>query len=270
MPSSHPLGDYLRARRELLQPEDVGLPVGLGVRRVAGLRRSEVAVLAGISAEYYIKLEQGHEANPTAQVLDALSRALKLDATATSYLHALARLPDRPAESLPSRADERTRWLIDSWPMSAAMILGPFDDILAVNPLMSALLPAYREGVNSLVVLLVDPTLRDIYVEWEGLSMRSIGLLRAQVGLHPDHPRAQELIAELSEKSDRFRQLWNRHDITGMTEGTHPLRHPIAGELSLHYAHFPLVGTDSHSIFLYYAEPGTPSESALAGLRPDR
>ncbi len=270
MPSPHPLGDYLRARRELVRPEDVGLPAGPGLRRVPGLRRSEVALLAAISTEYYVKLEQGQEANPTDQVLDALSRALKLDATAASYLHALARIPERQPAPVPPAAVARIRWLIDSWPMTAAMVLDRHNDILAANSLMSALIPGYRVGGNALSVLLLDPVMRDLYVEWEGLSRRSIGLLRSRTVLNPDQQRANELIAELTERSPRFRELWDRHDIEGLTEGTHAMNHPVAGALSLHYAHFPVVGTDELSIFLYYAEPDTADERALAGLVPGR
>ena len=270
MPSPHPLGDYLRARRELVRPEDVGLSSGPGLRRVPGLRRSEVAALASISTEYYVKLEQGQEANPTDQVLDALSRALKLDATATSYLRTLARIPERPPASVPLSAVERMRWLITTWPMTAAMVLDRHNDILAANPLMSALIPPYHVGGNALAVLLLDPAMRDFYVEWEGLSMRSIALLRSRTVPHRDQGRAKELIAELTERSPRFRELWNRHDIEGMTEGTHPMNHPVVGALSLHYAHFPVVGADEFSIFLYYAEPGTPHERALAQLASGR
>lgn len=266
MATPHPLGDYLSARRQLLRPHDVGLPEGSGVRRVPGLRRSEVAVLAGISTEYYVKLEQGHEARPTAQVLDALSRALQLDATATAYLHALARLPEAAPTPDASPAIAHTRWLIDSWPMTAAMILDRHNDIVATNALMSALVPPYEAGRNALAVLLLDPQMRELYDEWDGLSLRSIALLRARVGLDPNQGRAKQLIDELTEQSPRFRELWHRHDIEGMTEGTHPMSHPTAGALSLHYAHYPPVGTDGHSMFLYYAEPGSASQRALAEL----
>ena len=270
MPSSRPLGDYLRARRELVSPTEVGLPDGPGLRRVPGLRRSEVAVLAGISTEYYIKLEQGQEANPTDQVLDSLSRALKLDATATSYLRSLARPAELRTPPPSSPTVEHAQWLINSWPMTAAMILGRHNDIIATNQLMSALVPGYQPGRNSLATLLMDPEVRELYVEWEGLSMRSVGLMRSQVAADPSRARGQQLIAQLTRESPRFRELWQRHDIVGMTEGTHPMRHPVAGDLSLHYAHFPLMGTDGHSIFLYYAEPGTPSEYALAALAAGR
>ena len=266
MPSPHPLGAYLRARRELLGPADVGLPEGAGQRRVAGLRRSEVAQLAGISAEYYVKLEQGREANPTDQVLDALSRALQLDATARSYLHSLVHPANRRIAPVSSPAIERARWLIDSWPMTAAMVLSRHNDIVATNSLMRALIPPYRVGGNALETLLIDPALHELYLDWEGLSARSIGLMRSQVALDPTRVRAQQLIVRLTRESPRFRQIWNRHDISGMTEGTHPMRHPVVGDLELHYAHHPIVDSDSHSIFLYYAEPGSDSEKALARL----
>lgn len=266
MPGPNPLGDYLRARRDLLLPADVGLPDGPGVRRVAGLRRSEVAVIAGISTEYYVKLEQGQETRPTDQVLDALARALRLDATATSYLYALARLTSRQTPPAASAATERARWLIDSWPMTAAMVLDRHFDIVAVNALMSALVDAYRVGGNAVAAMLLDPGVRELYVEWDGLSERSIGLLRSEVGLRPDDPRNRELVAELTRESPRFRELWHRHDTRAMTEGSHPFQHPVAGPLALHFTHFPLAGTDGHSIFAYYAEPGTPTEAALAAL----
>jgi transcriptional regulator with XRE-family HTH domain len=269
MPGSHPLGDYLRARRELLHPADVGLPEGHGPRRVAGLRRSEVALLAGISTEYYIKLEQGQEANPTDQVLDSLSSALMLDATAKSYLHSLARLVETPVYPVSAPVVERTRWLIDSWPTTAAMILDSHNDILATNALMRALIPGFSVGRNALGAQLLDPTMRELYVEWEGLSARSIGLFRSLSGPHPDE-RSRQLIAQLTRDSPRFRALWERHDIIGMTEGTHPMRHPVVGALSLHYAHLPLTGSGGCSIFLYYAEPGTPSEESLADLARGR
>ena len=253
-----------------MRPEDVGLGEGPGMRRVPGLRRSEVATLAGISTEYYIKLEQGQEAHPTEQVLVALSRALKLDATASSYLSALAHLNERPAQPIAASAVERARWLIDSWPMTAAMILDRHNDILAVNALMEALIPEYSAGRNALVELLVNPLVRDFYIEWEGLSRRSIGLLRSRTGLAPDQPRAQELVDRLLRESDRFRELWRRHDIEGMTEGTHPMRHPVVGSLTLNYAHLPLGADDGHTIFVYFAEPGTEDERALSVLASGR
>ncbi len=264
MPTPHPLGAYLRARRELLRPADVGLPEGAGARRVPGLRRSEVAVLAGISTEYYVKLEQGQEANPTAQVLDALSRALKLDATAHSYLHSLARPVSRLVAPQAQAALQRASWLINSWPMTGAMILNRHDDIIAVNGLMSALIPAYQLGANCLVALLLDPPIRELYIDWDGLTDRSIALLRSRMALDPGLVRGQQLVAQLMAESERFRQLWNRHDIIELGEGSHPLNHPEAGHLDLLYSHMSLPRSDDHTLFVYHAEPGSATERALA------
>jgi len=266
MPTVPLLGAYLRARRELLVPADVGLHEGLGSRRVPGLRRSEVAALAGISTEYYVKLEQGQEANPTNQVLESLARALKLDATATSYLYSLVHPVAPRSESVSLSALQRAQWLISSWPMTAAMILSRYNDIVAVNALQAQLVAAYRPGGNALVSLLTDSRMRNLYADWEGLSTRSVALLRSQVALDPGGVRGQQLVAQLNRESDLFRDVWHRHDIGGMKEGTHPMVHPDVGPLELHFAHLPLMGTDGHSIFLYFAEPGSDAERALAQL----
>jgi transcriptional regulator with XRE-family HTH domain len=266
MTASRPLGDYLRARRELIQPEDVGLPGESGRRRVNGLRRSEVALLAGISAEYYVKLEQGRETHPTTQVLDALARALKLDATARSYLGLLAQLPTRAPEP-PAGTPLQPRWLIEAWPYTPAIIHDQFNDIVAINSLMRALIPGYREGGNSLVALLTDPTVRELYAdEWEGLTARSVALLRSNSGLPPYQPRTEEIIAQLTRESARFREVWPRNDVLGRTGGTHRMVHPVVGELELFFARLPLGRATDDSIFLYYAEPGSPSSQALAAL----
>ena len=267
MTAGKPLGHYLRARRELVRPEAAGLPEGGGRRRVSGLRRSEVAQLAGISTEYYVKLEQGREVHPTDQVLVALSRALQLDATATSYLRSLARLPELPA--VPAQSDEhaRVRWLIDSWPHTAAIIHDRHNDIIASNALMLALVPAFRSGENSLVALLLEPSVRLLYGdEWEGLAARSVALLRTNAGLPPYAERTEELVAMLSRDSELFRTVWPRNDVYGGTSGVHRITHPSAGALTLHFARLPLAGPADHSIFLYYAEPGSPTAAALSEL----
>ena len=266
MPTSRALGDYLRTRRELTRPEDVGITVGPGTRRVPGLRRSEVAQLAGISAEYYVKLEQGQESNPTAQVLDALSRAFRLDAAARAYLHALTRKHERVGIDPSPSALTHARWLIDSWPLTAAMIHDRHLDIVASNSLMQALVPAYRASVNSLAVLMLDPALRALYLEWDGLTARSVAMLRATLGTQPDDVRSLQLITKLTRESERFRELWTRHDVVTVTEGIHPIAHPTAGPLTLHYTNLRLTGGDGDSMFLYYCEPGTESADALARL----
>ncbi|MGC5222592.1 helix-turn-helix transcriptional regulator [Micromonospora sp. DT81.3] len=260
------LGDYLRARRARVHPEDVGIPVGDEQRRVAGLRREEVAILAGISSEYYLRLEQGREAHPSDQVLDALARALLLDAPATAYLHELAQKPSPgPTEGV-DVVDERVQWLIDSWPVTAAVVHNRYIDVLATNALARALSPNYRIGVNNLVSLLTDPADEELHEGWDALTTRSVALLRSMFGQRADDPHLRALAAELSARSDRFSELWARNDVVQTSSGTHVLRHPQAGRLTLHYARLPLIGTDGHTIFLYYAEPRGPTADALATL----
>lgn len=260
------LGDYLRARRVLVHPEDVGIPVGDEQRRVAGLRREEVAILAGISTEYYLRLEQGREEHPSDQVLDALARALLLDDVAAAYLHELAQRPSvGPTEDV-DVVHEEVQLLIDSWPLAAAVVHNRYVDVLATNALARALSPNYRIGVNNLVSLLTDPADRALHEGWEGLTTRSVALLRSMVGQRGDDPQLRALVAELSARSDRFRELWARNDVIEVSTGVHVLRHPTAGRLTLHFARLPLIGTDGHTIFLYHAEPGTPTADALATL----
>jgi transcriptional regulator with XRE-family HTH domain len=267
MTAGRAFGDYLRARRELLDPADVGLPAGEGRRRVRGLRRSEVALLAGISSEYYVKLEQGREVHPTDQVLDALSRALQLDATARSYLASLVRLPSLPDPDDSAEDHEAIRWLIDSWPVTPAMVLDRDKDIVAANALMRALIPAYREAGNCYIALLLGPTVRALYgADWEGITARTIALLRANAGPPPYSARMQQIVDELMSDSERFREVWPRNDVYGRLDGTHHLTHPRVGELSLRFVRLPLAELTSHSIFLYYAEPDTSSSEALRRL----
>jgi hypothetical protein len=265
MTSSGRLADYLRVRRERLRPADVGLAVGTGQRRVVGLRREEVAILAGISTDYYLRLEQGRDVHPSAQVLDALARALQLDPVATTYLHRLAQPPGAPGD----RGDivhESTRWLIDSWPLTAAVVHNRYIDVLASNALARALNPSYRPGVNSVLSLLLDPSERAFHADWEALAARSVALLRIMADTHSGDERLRALVEQGSAGSAKFRQFWDRHDVVRVGDGVHVVNHPDAGQLTLHYLRLPLVDTDGQSIFLYSARPGTPSEAALRRL----
>ncbi len=267
MTAQGPLGDYLRARRKRLQAQDVGLAVGEGRRRVPGLRREEVAILAGISTDYYLRLEQGRDANPSAQVLDALARALRLDAVATAHIHALAQPPGYGVGI--DRGDavhESTRWLIDSWPHTAAVVHNRYLDVLASNALARALNPNYRPGVNSLLSLLADPSERTFHANWQGLAARSIALLRAMADTRSGDARLSALGTDGSAASPLFREFWERQDVVRIGDGTHVLHHPVVGELTMNYLRLPLVDTDGQSIFLYSAEPGTASAAAIERL----
>jgi transcriptional regulator with XRE-family HTH domain len=267
MAADRRLGDFLRARRQRLQPEDVGLAGGPGPRRVVGLRRDEVAVLAGVSTHYYLRLEQGRDAHPSAQVLDALARALRLDPVATDHLHALARPPDRaagPAEG--ESVHNSTVWLIESWPLTAAVVHSRYVDVLASNALARALHPGFQVGVNSVLSLFVDPSEREFHADWDGLAARSVALLRALAESRADDARLEALVARGSASSALFRELWERHDVVRVADGVHVLHHPLVGELALNYLRLPLAGTDGQSIFLYFAQPGSPSAAAMEVL----
>jgi len=266
MPPHSQLGDYLRARRELVRPEDVGVRVGDEQRRVAGLRRDEVAIRAGISTEYYLRLEQGRESHPSDQVLDALARALLLDQVAAAYLHELAARPLPPGSGDSDVVPEGVQWLIDSWPLTAAVVHSRYLDVLATNPLARSISTTFRVGVNSLLSLLTDPDERALHEDWEGLSARSVALFRLMSGTRSADERLAALVAQISERSDHFRQVWDRNDVVQASAGTHVLRHPEVGRLTLLFARLPLTGTDGQTIFLYHAEPGTPTAHALATL----
>jgi transcriptional regulator with XRE-family HTH domain len=262
------LGAYLRARRELLSPDDVGLQAGLGRRRVAGLRREEVALLAGISAEYYLRLEQGRDHHPSEQVLRALGRALMLDEAGHRYLRELAASPpSRPHSYVATESvHPQTQWLIESWHGVPAVVHSRFIDVLGSNKLARALNPNFRPGMNSLVSLLLEPYDRALFGDWEDLTARSIALFRTLTGMSTGDVRFEELLAELFSRSEQFRKLWPRNDVIAIADGTHTLDHPEVGEMVLHYTRLPLPATNGQSIFLYHAEPDSPSAHALDRL----
>jgi transcriptional regulator with XRE-family HTH domain len=266
MTSPGRLAEYLRARRDRLQPRDVGLTATAGTRRVPGLRRDEVATLAGISTAYYLRLEQGRDTHPSDQVLDALARALKLDAAGAGYLRRLARPPHLPATTEDDVVHDSTRWLIDSWPHTAAVVHSRYLDVLASNPLARALNPNFRVGMNSVTSLFTEPSEAVFHADWEGLAARSVALLRGMVDTRLPDARLDALVAEGTRSSPKFREFWERHDVTRVGDGTHALRHPVVGELTLGFLRLPLVGTNGQSLFLYTAEPGTPSAAAMQRL----
>ena len=269
MPSGNALGDYLRARRELVSPESAGIP-HIGRRRVPGLRRDELSLLAGVSTDYYVRLEQGRDRNPSSHVLDALARALQLDDEATAHLHALAGLERRARRSgqRPESVPPSIRQLIAGWQDTPAFVLGRRLDVLASNPPAMALSPLFAPGVNLLRAAFLDPAARTLYGErWESLTHSIIAGVRALIGPELDDPPLDELVGELSVRSDHFRSLWARHDIRARTSGgTRHLYHPQVGELELHYENLQIAGTDGQTLIVYHADPGSPTAQALALL----
>jgi hypothetical protein len=186
---------------------------------------------------------------------------------ATAYLHGLAQPSGAPGGA--GQGDfvhDSTRWLIDSWPLTAAVVHNRYIDVLASNVLARALNPNYRGGVNSVLSLLLDPSERDFHADWEALAARSVALLRNMADTHSGDQRLSAVVAEGSARSAMFREFWERHDVARVGDGVHVVNHPEAGRLTLHYLRLPLVGTDGQSIFLYSAQPQTPSAAALRRL----
>ncbi|MGW3889780.1 MmyB family transcriptional regulator [Micromonospora chokoriensis] len=266
MSTAGPLGEYLRARRELIGPGDVGLPAH-GRRRVPGLRREEAALLAGISADYYLRLEQGRDRHPSAQVLDALARALLLDAEATAHLHRLgAPVPARRPARRPERVPTGVRQLVGSWTETPAFVHGRHLDVLFANPLATALAPIFSAGVNLLRAVFLDPSVPALYPALTAVAANAVAGLRGQVGTETDDPRLTELVDELTAGSERFRRLWARHDVTARAGGgLRVFQHPRVGELELRYEKFTISGT-TQSLVVYHAEPGSASARTLARL----
>ncbi|WP_203919300.1 helix-turn-helix domain-containing protein [Rugosimonospora africana] len=275
MDSTNALGEFLRARRELVRPEDAGIR-SAGLRRVPGLRREEVATLAGISSDYYLRLEQGRDRNPSVQVLRALARVLRLDADATAYLIGLAR--PRPAagaarpasRARASRQAERVPasvlQLMDGWANNPAYVQNKVSDLLAVNTLATALSPNYVPGVNLLRAAFLDPAERELRRDWEEATEEGVATLRTQVGPDIDDPRLVELVGELSVRSDRFRRLWARHDVQPKRGRISRLHHPQVGDLDLQSNKFVISGTDGLVLVVFHAEPGTRNAELLGIL----
>ncbi len=259
------LGEYLRARREQVDPADAGLAV-TGVRRTPGLRREEVATLAGVSADYYLRLEQGRDRNPSPPVLEALARVLGLDPAATRYLLSLsgtrAAGPRRPRrEAVPSGI----RQLLDALGLPAFVENRMFD-VLAANRLGTAMSPSIRPGVNRLRSLFLDEDERDLYPDWERATAALVASFRTSIGPDADDPRIAQLVGELSLASEPFRRLWARHDVRALSGAATRLNHPHVGLMELRLEKLALGDTAGQLLVIYHAEPGSDSARSLALL----
>ena len=242
----------------------MGLP-GDGGRRVPGLRREEVAALAGVSTDYYVRLEQGRERHPSTQVLHAVARALLLDADGVDYLFRVAGpVPQRRRRT--ERVSPHLVRLMGGWLDTPAMIVNPGRDVLAINAIGRALYSGFTITDNLLRMLFLDPAAEAFYPEWEPAARGSVSGLRAAVGAYPDDPRLTELIGELTVKSPAFSRLWSRHEVRPRTRALKRMRHPQVGDLTLHFESFTVDGAPGQQLVVYQAEPGSPSADALALL----
>ena len=271
------LGEFLRARRASLRPEDVGLTAGRR-RRVAGLRRDEAAQRAGVSVEYYTRLEQGRGGRPSGEVLAALATALDLTPAARDHLVRLAaRGPspgfDRPA--VPSVGDTpgglrpSVRALLDAMPTTPAVAYGVAMEVLAMNPPATALyaaLPGWTPGpANCARTMFLEPAARAWYLDWEEAAGDVVALLRRSDGEHPGEPRRAALVDELAAGSEDFRRMWATHDVRQELHGRKRLRHPELGELVIDFELLPVPGADV-VLTVYTAPPGSPTRAALDRL----
>ncbi|MFF3562331.1 helix-turn-helix transcriptional regulator [Streptomyces sp. NPDC002574] len=256
---SNRLGGYLRARRELVSPAQAGIPPG-GNRRVPGLRREEVALLAGISPDYYLRLERGRDKNPSPQVLEALARVLQLDDIERTYLLGLsAARPKAPRRRRPEHVPQRVHELLAHLQIPA-FVEGRAFDVLASNPMAVALSPRLRPGENRLRSLLLDPEEQAFQQDWTRATADFVAALRTTIGDDTDDPRFVELVGELALSSQRFRTLWARHDVRGLDGGTTTVNHPVVGELRLHRDKLAI---DDVILVVYYPDKGSDSDERL-------
>ena len=256
------LGAYLRARRGLVTPEQAGIPAG-GSRRVPGLRREEVALLAGISADYYLRLERGRDKNPSPQVLESLARVLRLDEVEQDFLLSLAAARPRPRpRRKPEHVPARLHHLLASVQVPA-FVEGRAFDVLASNRLAVALSPRLQPGHNRLRSLLLDPEEQAFQQDWTRSAENFIAAFRKSIGDDVNDPRFVELVGELALSSERFRALWARHDIRGLDGGTTTVNHPVVGELRLNRDKLPVGDV---LLVLYYPDQGSESDEKLRML----
>lgn len=261
-----PLGEFLRARRGQVSPESAGIP-SYGTRRVPGLRREEVATMAGVSIDYYIRLEQGREKSPSAQVLDALSQVLRLDDDARLHLYRLAGLiPGTERVVLPERVDPELLRLMELWPDTPALILGRAYDVLAGNALAYALFDGFRQGPNLMRKVFLDPEARSFYPDWDLVARNTVAGFRVLQGRTPHDARIREVIAELSRDSPEFVELWERHEARGKRLESKRFHHREVGELTLNIHAFDVRSAPGQELIVYHPEPGSRSAEALALL----
>jgi transcriptional regulator with XRE-family HTH domain len=262
------LREFLRSRRARITPEEAGLSPQPGSRRVPGLRREEVAQLAGVSVDYYVRLERGRGTNVSESVLDAIARALRLNAIERGHLFTLARPTRTQHRPMPQqRVRPGLQRVLDTLTEIPALVLGRRLDVLAANPLARALytdfdaLPARERNMARFVFL--DEAAHELYTEWESAARGIVATLHLYAGQHPHDPQLAELIGELSVCDKDFRRWWADHDVFHRTHGAKRYHHPVVGDLTLCYEALAPAGDPDQTLGLHTADPGSPSEEAL-------
>ena len=265
--------EFLSTRRARITPDQAGLPAYGGNRRVPGLRREEVSLLAGVSVDYYTRLERGDLSGASESVLDALARALQLDEAETAHLFDLARTANAsPSARKPRKKVEVLRpsilRLLDAMTEAPALLRNNYFDYLAGNALGRALYaPLFAETApNSARFAFLNPAAHDFYPEWERNTQELVAAMRGEAGRNPFDKRLTDLVGELSTRSERFRTLWAAHNVRYHRSGIKRLNHPVIGEIELTYAAFELPADPGLHLSTYTAEPGTASADKLKML----
>jgi transcriptional regulator with XRE-family HTH domain len=263
------LGAFLRARRSELSPSDVDLPEGGRQRRVAGLRREEVAQLAAISTDYYTRLEQGR-IGPSAPVLASLARVLRLDDDQRTDMYELAGTPAKSRRRAPQKVKPYLRRLLDRID-APAIVMTPTHDILAWNPLAAALMVDFAEiperERNFMRLLFTDPRMRSLYPEWGELARSVVSYIRMEAARKPDDPRLAELVGDLSIRDAQFGQWWAGTNVAVKRRGTRTYDHPVVGNIRLEWDALTSDAEPDQQFIVFTPEPGSRSEEALHELK---
>jgi transcriptional regulator with XRE-family HTH domain len=263
------MGDFLRSRRARIGPEDVGLPTYGGRRRVPGLRREEIAQLAGVSVDYYVRLEQDRTGGVSDEVLDALARVLRLDEDERSYLFSLAK-PVRRVRRPRRTVSPHLRHLLEGMHGNPAYVIDHRTDVLAWNRLAAALLLDFgelpAEHRNWVWLLFRDERTRRVFGDWRLKARETVGHLRMHAARHPGDARLTALVGEMSVASEEFRTMWADHNVRDRTRGTKDVVHPLIGAVRLHYQTFQVGGEADQWLVAYSAEPGSEAERSLRTL----
>jgi transcriptional regulator with XRE-family HTH domain len=272
MDNGNEMRDFLISRRAKITPDQAGLPAYGGNRRVAGLRREEVALLAGVSIDYYTRLERGRAAGASDSVLEGIARALQLDEAERAHLFDLARaadtaaVPRAPRRPSPQQVRPSVRRILDSM-AAPAYVRNARLDILAANRLGAALLAPVlsspAQPANNARFLFLDPAAPVFYLDWERQAQDVVAMLRTEAGHSPHDKALSNLIGELSTRSDHFRTWWAAHNVRFHRTGIKRFHHPVVGDLTLTYEALDLAADSGLRISAYSAEPGTPSDDAL-------
>jgi transcriptional regulator with XRE-family HTH domain len=264
-PPINQLGDFLRAQRGRVNPQEVGLPAAPG-RRVAGLRREEVAVLSGVSADYYARLEQGRERTPSAQVVDAICQALRLTPDARAHAFRLAKLSPSSARTGETVSPELLQTM-DAFPHAIAYVTNPALRVLVANPAATAFMaPLLRQEESVMAAIFLDPVAREFYINWEEVSKATVSALRLAEGFVPPNPEITELVQRLYSGSKAFRELWDDQTVEGLTATRTTIRHPDVGLLQLTHQVFDVRSAPGQQLTVATAAPGSASADALTLL----